>query len=235
MMIRPILSATLLAAAMLAAGAVPAHAQEASAQAVARAKARMSTQAAAQFEQTVRATRERGLPTGPLVAKALEGMAKGIPGERVVVAVRGLADRLAQADAILSVRGKPAAVEVAAVADALQRGVPEDAVRRVHKDARPGESVALSVHALADLMDRGVPVAVGLEVIGAWRGRGADPARLHEIPAAVERLVRQGVMPAHAGAAVAAGVKLGRGLGTIGPADIGDLVGGGRGKGKGRP
>lgn len=226
-------TAVLVLAMLAAAGSGSvAEAQDASASALARARASMSPAAAAQFDATLRAALQRGLPTQPLAEKALEGAAKGVPGERIVVAVKVLADRMGHAQGLLAARANSS--DLSAVADALQRGVPDDAIRRIGREAAPGEAVGVSVHALADLLDRGVPVAVGLDVIGAWRGRGADPKSLREIPAAVERLVRQGVGPASAGAAIAAGVKLGRGPGSIGAADVGALIGVGKGKGKGK-
>ena len=224
---------SILLASALTIGAVStARAQDA--QGFARARAALPPAAAASFEQTVRAAAAQGLPADALVAKALEGIAKGVPGERIVVAVRQLSAQLGRADAMLRVNGRAAAAaDVTAVADALGRGVPESAVRSLRRDARANESLALSVHALADLLDDGVPVAIGLDVIGAWRGRGANPAQLTEIPATVERLVRQGVLPAQAGAAVAAGVRAGRGLGTLGPADAaGKVTGAVRGRGR---
>jgi hypothetical protein len=69
-------------------------------------------------------------------------------------------------------------------------------------------------------MAQGVPVAVGVELIGAWRSHGADPASLGEIPAAVERLVRQGIVPGRAGAAIAAGLRNGRAPASIRPGDV---------------
>ena len=205
-------------------GAGNASAQESG---FARARAALTGSAGASFEATVRSARAEGLPVDPLIAKALEGVAKGIAADRVAVAVRALAGDLGRANALLRIDGRAAAAaDIEATANALQRGLPEDAVRSLRKDARPGESIAMSVHALTDLHQRGVPVAVGLDVIGAWRSRGADPQRLKEIPAAVERLVRQGVLPAQAGAAVAGGLRSGRGLGQINAADIAGKIGG---------
>ena len=218
--IRMMVTALLLAAA----GAGAADAQESG---FARARAALTGNAGVRFEETVRNARANGLPTEPLIAKALEGVAKGVPADRVAVAVRQLAVSLGHANALLRIDGRAAAAaDIEATADALQRGLPENAVRSLRADARPDESIALSVHALADLHQRGVPVAVGLDVIGAWRGRGADPQRLAEIPAAVERLVRQGVLPAQAGAAVAGGLRAGRGLGTLNAPDVAGKIGG---------
>jgi hypothetical protein len=224
--------ALLLTGMLLAAPPRPAHAQEA--QRLEQAKAGLSAEAAASLEATIRTSRERGLPTEPLIVKALEGRAKGIAGDRIVLVVREMAERMGRAQIVLrqsTAAGAPpaTAIEIAAVADALQRGVPEDAVRALRRGAPSGEPIDLSVHALADILEKGVPVAIGIDIIAAWRARGGRTADLPEIRATVARLVAQGVVPAQAGAAVAAGVRVGRGLGTIGPADIGAILGRGRG------
>jgi len=208
----------LVAAVMIAA---PLQAQQTSELETLRAG--MSASAYASLSAELRSARERGLPTEPLVSKALEGAAKHIPGERIVLAVRQTSERLARAQILL--RPSPAtATELTAVADAMQRGVPDDAIRNLAEDPKGRASIALSAHAVADLLDHGVPLAVGVEVVRAWRGNGADPARLKEIPAAVERLVRQGVVPAQAGSAVAAGLRIGRRPNSIGPGDVPGLT-----------
>lgn len=187
-------------------------------------RAGMSASAYASFTAELRSARERGLPTEALVSKALEGTAKNVPGERIVIAVRQTSERLGRAQLLLRGSTPPNAAELTAVADAMQRGVPDDAIRKLAADPKGRASIALSAHAIADLLGHGVPLAVGIEVVGAWRGNGADPGRLKEIPAAVERLVRQGVVPAHAGSAVAAGLKLGRRPNSITPSDVPGLT-----------
>lgn len=193
--------------------------------AIAALRSSMSASAHASFAATVRDARERGLPVQPLIAKAQEGAAKNVADDRILLAVAQTTERLGRAQELLSaagarMQGAGAAAEISAVADAIQRGVPDHALARLADDANGQPSVGLSAHALADLTEHGVPLAVGLEVIGAWRGQGADPARLNEIPAAIERLVRQGVVPARAGAAVAAGLRIGRRPGSITPNDV---------------
>jgi hypothetical protein len=197
---------------------VSAHAQNATQDA--KLRAAMSASAYASFTTAIRDARDRGLPTEPLIAKALEGAAKSVPGDRIVIAVRQTSDRMVRAQVILRASRPTTSDEIVAVSDALQRSVPEDALRRIVSDSAGRASVALSAHAFADLVGHGVPVAVGLEVIGAWRNGGADAARLKEIPVAIERLVRQGVAPARAGAGVAAGLRLGRPLSGITPDNI---------------
>jgi hypothetical protein len=208
--------------------AAPARGQAQDEAALATLRASMSATAYASLTATLRDAQQRGLPTQPLVAKALEGAAKNIPGDRIVVAVRQTSDGLAQAQALLHARGAlTTEAEVTAVATARQRGVPADAIGRLAAGAGGRGSVGMSAHVLADVMERGVPLAVGVEVLAAWRSHGADPARLGEIPAAVDRLVRQGVVPARAGAAITAGLRLGRTPASILPADVPRLLGGG--------
>lgn len=221
-------AAAFSAAALLGLAAAPLHAQQ-DESALAQLRASMSAESYASVSQIVREARERGLPTQPLLAKALEGAAKNVPDARIVAAVRQTSGQLVTADALLRPRGITAPAEVAAVATALQRGVPQEAVARFAAEARgnAGAGVGLSAHVLADVMAQGVPVAVGVEVIGAWRAHGADPARLGEIPAAVERLVRQGVVPGRAGAAIAAGLRNGRAPASIRPVDVSRGPGGG--------
>ena len=214
--------------------ALPVHAQTAAQDetALAAMRASMSASAHASLASAVRDARQRGLPTEPLITKAQEGVAKKIPGERIVVAVRTTVEQLGRAQGLLRGNTPPRASDISVVADALQRGVPEDAIKRLASDERGRSSIALSSHALADLIGHGVPLAVGVEVMNAWRANGSDAGKLKEIPAAVERLVRQGVVPAHAGAAVAAGIKQGRSPSSITPVEIPRMIGRGRGGGE---
>ncbi len=169
-----------------------------------RARAALPAAAARNFDQTLANARTRGLPTEPLVDKALEGIAKHAPANLILDAVRRRFDLLARADADLRPFGPPAPRDVAAVADALQRGVSDDVVKRVRAGARDGEPVALALHTLTDLLDRGVPVDVAFEVLSNWRARHGSADELRQLPAAVDKLVREGQSPGAAGRAVAA-------------------------------
>jgi len=185
-----------------------------------RARATFAGEDARAFERLLAQARQQGLPADPLLDKALEGAAKGVPPGRVLAVLEELAAGLTRARGLLTASGlDPNPPDVAAVADGLRRGVPEHAVRALGAGAQPGEPVALAVHTLADLLDRGVPVTVALDVLTAWRGQGAQTADLAELPAAVERLMRQGVLPSQAAQAVAAAMRAGRGPGAAGPPD----------------
>jgi hypothetical protein len=173
-----------------------------------RAKAALPGTAAQSLDRTVASAKSRGLPTDPLLDKVLEGAAKNVPPDRILAVVQQLSDRLGTAHALLG-RGAPTS-DIAAVADALQRGVPDHAVRSIQRGARKGEPLAPSVHAMADLVERGVPANGALEVLGAWRKRGHEVVELTELPPAVERLIRRGIPPEQAAASVASAVGEGR-------------------------
>ena len=168
-------------------------------------------------EASLRDAQARGLPVDPLLNKAVEGLAKNVSAELVAGAVDRLLQELVSARGLLADGVPPAPADVASVADALRRGVPQDAVRRIAEAARPGEPVALAVHTLGDLLDHDVPVEQALGVLEAWRERGSQPDDLRELPAAVERLIRQGALPAQAAAAVAGHMRGGGPPGSGGP------------------
>lgn len=192
---------------MLTLSAAPASAQDIDAR-VDRIRTGLPEQAASRIEAQVERARAAGLPVEPILDKAVEGIAKGVPANLIVGAVTRLSGELGRASALLGEGGiPPVPADVAAVADALRRGVPEPALRRVIERAGPREPVALSVHTVGDLIDRGVPADQALTVLEAWRGRGGQTDELRELPTAVERLIRQGILPGQAAAAVAGAMQ----------------------------
>lgn len=245
--------ALVLGVSLALAAAVPAPAQQAVDARLTRIRAELPAAAVERIEAQLQQAAERGLPVEPLLDKAVEGIAKGVPGLRIAGAVTQLGGQLGQARALLGNGVPPAAVDVAAVADALRRGVPEHAVRRIHERAGPEEPVAMAVHTVGDLMDQGVPVDQALGVLEAWRTGGATAGELRDLPAAVERLIRQGSLPAQAAAAVTGAMRSGAPPGVpgnrpggegVGPrsgppvppgAGPPDNAGRGNGKGKGKP
>jgi hypothetical protein len=157
---------------------------------------------AQQIETMIEAARGSGLPTDPLMDKALEGAAKGVPGDRVVAVLGAYSHRLGRAHELL---GRPAeTATVVAGADALQRGVGEDALRSL-RDTPPGRApVALVV--LGDLVEAGVPAESALEVIRDAMARGQADDVLLSLPGAVRRLMRGGQVPEAAADAVRRGL-----------------------------
>jgi len=106
------------------------------------------------IDSIVQAAAADSLPTEPLVQKALEGGAKHVSGDRIVLAVRLRRDRLEAARALLVRAGDSTPVtplKVTAVATALSRGVPGPTVERVVAGL-PGEPHAAALQAVADLL-----------------------------------------------------------------------------------
>ncbi len=211
----PAKTGPLLAMALAFATAAGLHAQEAGA--LERIRAGLPPDQARAVEAVLERAREQNLPVQPLVDKALEGVAKHAPPPLVVRAMEQLSARLGEARTILADGAPPASSEVAAVADALSRGVPETAIRSLRTGRGPDEPIGLAVHTLGDLLDRGVPVDAALDVLNAWREHGARADELRELPAAVEGLIRRGVMPGQAAAAVASAVRAGMPPASAGP------------------
>jgi len=191
-----------------------------------RARAALPAEHARAFDDIVASARTRGLPVEPLADKVLEGRAKGIPPATIINVVRVRSEQLAQAAALLP-RSRVPQADITAVADAMQRGVKPEMVRKLNAGARPEEPVGMTLNTLADLLERGVPVDVAYDVISAWRSRGARTNELRDLPATVERLVREGAKPDHAGTAVVSALRAGR---SASSARVGN-AGAGRGKG----
>lgn len=205
--------------------AVPAAAQEGVDARLERIRAQLPSTAMERIEIQLQQAMERGLPVEPILDKALEGMAKRVPADRIAGAVVQLTTQLGQARDLLGEGAPPAATDITAVADAIRRGVPEQAVRRIAGGAAGGEPLAMAVHTVGDLLDQGVPVEEALAAVEAWRAGGGEARQLRELPAAVERLIRQGTLPAHAAAAVT------RAMGGAAPGMPGQRPGGQPGAG----
>ena len=131
-----------------------------------------------------------GVPDEPLYTKALEGIAKRVPSDRLVPAVRDYAVRLGEARQAFGI-GASVPLLVAG-ADALQRGVPRDALASLPAD-RPRSPLA--VLALTELIESGVPRDRAIQILrDAMAQRTADD-RMLDISARVRQLIRQGVAP----------------------------------------
>ena len=131
-----------------------------------------------------------GVPDEPLFNKALEGMAKRVPADRLLPAVRAYAGRLGAARSALGpTAGIPLLV---AGADALQRGVSADALRSLPADRLRSP---MAVLVLAELLESGVPTDRALAILRQAMEHRTQDARMLDIAARVRRLIRDGVPP----------------------------------------
>lgn len=134
-----------------------------------------------------------GLPSEPLIQRALEGSMKNAAGDRIVGAVRRLAVDLGTArDALGS---KATAAELEAGVAALRAGATPATLTRLRDVRKPPVTMALAV--LADLVASGVPAdsAAAAVLVLAPKARDAD---LVEFRRAVERDIALGAPPASA-------------------------------------
>lgn len=194
-----------------------------------RVRDRLGGDAAARIRDAAETAREAGVPAGPVVDKALEGIAKGVPPVHLVPAVERYVDRLTRAVGVLGPEPPPA--EIVAAADALGRGVPEGELRAVGRSA-PAEDRAIALVVLGDLVEMGVPPdrAGGAVREALSAGRGGE-ALLH-LPGLVRRRLRAGTPPAQAARQAREALERGPPPGPPVPPGAGPP---GKAKGKGPP
>jgi hypothetical protein len=128
------------------------------------------------------------LPTEPLVQKALEGTAKGVPADRLVNGVRRGLMQLREARTIITraVPGQPASEShVAAVAAALARGLSPAIVERLLTVA-PTEPPAPALHATADLVAHGFDPDSAADLLVEAHSKGLHGDRLLDVAAAAD-------------------------------------------------
>lgn len=119
-----------------------------------RLQDRLPAQALQEVSVLLDSAGRTGLPTEPLVDRALEGASKGASPDRIVAAVTRLFTDLDHARQALGPSSAPE--EIAAGASALRAGAATEDLRQLRR-ARPGESITVAVAVLTDLVAVGVP------------------------------------------------------------------------------
>jgi hypothetical protein len=154
---------------------------------------RLDPETRARVVAIVDSARGAGLPSEPIIQRALEGSMKHAAGDRIVAAVRRLAVDLGTArDALGSKATTP---ELEAGVAALRAGATPATLTRLRDLRTPPVTMALAV--LADLVASGVPAdsATAALLVLAPTVRDAD---LEEFRRAVERDIALGAPPASA-------------------------------------
>lgn len=137
-----------------------------------------------------------GLPSEPLIQRALEGAAKNASGARIVAAVRDLARLMDEARSELGTVSSPA--ELVAGADALSLGATRATLRQL-RSARPEEaSLTAPLVALVALFQYGVAPEAGADMIVELARAGVNDASFAELGTQVAGDIRSGMAPTEA-------------------------------------
>lgn len=197
---RPILTLALVALALWAA---PAGAQQSSR---ARAQDALPAELFSRVDALARASEAEGIPADFLFNKALEGMAKRVPAERIAPAVEAYLGRLRDARTAFGPEAAPPLL--AAGADALQRGV---GAELLHQLGQSRERSPLACLVLADLVETGADGDQALSLVREAMRLRAREQQMLDMPAQVRRLMRQGQSAADAMEQVRRGLRRGGG------------------------
>jgi hypothetical protein len=117
---------------------------------------RLDVATAARVQQVVDSATAAGLPSEPLVQKALEGATLGASDERIVAAVESLHGQLRRARQAMG--GSASDAELTAAAGALRAGLEPSALGRL-QSLRPDQPLVVPIAVLTDLVAEGVPPA----------------------------------------------------------------------------
>jgi hypothetical protein len=145
---------------------------------------------------------QEGIPPQLIRRKAIEGISKGVPPDRIVGALEEYSHRLREANDLLSAGGmeRRDGASLAATAEAVRRGVSADAIRNLAGAAAGSGNRGLAVPmlVLGDLAEAGVPTDQALEAVREGMRRGAPEQGMLNFSAAVRRRIRMGEDPAAA-------------------------------------
>ena len=173
----------------------------------ARLAGRVSPEIATLVRQLATSAAARGLPVDPLIQKAIEGSAKGVPTDRVAVALRALSGQLDAAAAALKQAGaaQPDTDAIAAGAFALNAGLSGQNVTALALASRPPNSVAATLRVASTLAAMGVPATETVELVTQVIAAGGNTTEVLGLPAQVMAGVSRGggVTPAQAAAGLA--------------------------------
>ncbi len=179
-------SSLLVALALACVSASAAFAQGTAVLPIADVKARQAV------EREIARAAAKGLPTQPLISKAMEGVTKQASGEQIRSAIASLAQRLDQARSLLA--PSPTVAELVAGADALAIKVPASMLKQI-RAAWPRQSVAMPLDVLTELVARGVPAKHALRQITTLMVAGATPTQIAGVGASVQSDVASGLAP----------------------------------------
>ena len=180
-------------------------------------------QAYASLHAVVDSARAAGLPTEPLIDKALEGAAKHASSDRIVAVVRDLSARLA--DARNALGGYGTSDELSAGTAALRAGIAPTTLADLRR-LRHNEQVTIPLAVAAELVARGVRPDSASQQVLRLAAAGARDVELAALPRSLASpsVAVPGASPAAAGFTATGPASLGAKAG--GPVAAGQSKGG---------
>lgn len=151
-----------------------------------------------------------GLPVEPLLRKALEGGAKGVPPNRIIAAVSTVASQLA--DAARALRSAKAATDPEAIEAggyAINAGVNSAQIGELARALRPPHTIAGSLRSAGTLAALGVPAAQAVALVDQWIRTGRSPEQVIILPQQLQAAMAGGASPAQAATGIARGAPSG--------------------------
>lgn len=167
-----------------------------------RLAGRVPAEVSAAVSAFVDSARAQGLPTGPLVNKALEGATKGVAPDRVVAAVHNVLGRLSTAAGALrsATDGPVTDQEIEAGAFALSAGLTDADIGEVARTAGGGEPATVALQVAGALVALGVPRTQTVGLVRAEIQSGRPIGDLTSLTGQVQAAMAGGVPPGVAAA-----------------------------------
>lgn len=165
---------------------------------------RVSPEIAALATELGTAAAARGLPVDPIIQKAIEGSAKGVPVDRVADAMRFVVSQLdASHGALRSAALAADTIAIAAGAFALTAGLKDGDVAALSRSAAPAPDIIVGLRVAGTLVALGVPTAETVSLVQAALQAGQPAGELLGLPGQVQTQVAKGATPAQAAAGLA--------------------------------
>jgi hypothetical protein len=140
----------------------------------------------------------RGLPSEPLIDKALEGAAKKASSQQIIAAVRTYVGQLQEARNALGEKSTDG--ELVGGAQAIRAGIPVQQLERL-RTVRAGVRIAAALTVVSDLVSREVPVDTAVAVVSGLVRAAATDDQLLAVRADIETDILGGKPPAVAATA----------------------------------
>jgi len=157
---------------------------------------RFTGRIAAVVESLGVAAAARGLPVDPVIEKAIEGSAKGIPAERVTAALRVIVDQLDTAAASLRDGGISGdTIAIAAGEFAITAGLHGRDITELARTGRPAADVTVGLRVAGTLAALGVPRPESVKLVSTELRLGRPPADLLALPGRRRRLPQASRVP----------------------------------------